>query len=290
MTTAREVELAEAFALARPRLVRVAYAVLGSTSDAEDVVSDAWLRLVGADRRDPVLDVEAWATVAVARLALDVLQSARVRRERYVGPWLPEPVVATVDDPADRVTLDESVSYALMVVLETLTPAERTTWVLHDLFGMPFTEVADTVGRSTAAVRQLAARARRHVAQGAPRLDVTPTEHDAVVSAFLTASAGGDLNGLLGVLDPEVVLTSDGGGQVTAARHPVVGADRVGRFVLGIAGKARPGQRVEPVTVNGATGLAIFDGDRISIVVSFTVCDGRITRLDFVLAPDKLPH
>jgi RNA polymerase sigma-70 factor (ECF subfamily) len=290
MTTAREAELAEAFATARPRLVRVAYAVLGSTSDAEDVVSDAWLRLVGADRRDPVLDVEAWATVAVARLALDVLQSARVRRERYVGPWLPEPVVETVDDPADRVTLDESVSYALMVVLETLTPAERTTWVLHDLFGMPFTEVADTVGRSPAAVRQLAARARRHVAQGAPRLDVTPTEHDAVVSAFLAASAGGDLNGLLGVLDPEVVLTSDGGGQVNAARRPVVGADRVGRFVLGITGNVRPGQRVEPVTVNGATGLALFDGDRIAIVVSFTVRDGRITRLDFVLAPDKLPH
>ena len=290
MTEQREAELAEAYERARPRLVRVAYAVLGSTSDAEDVVSDAWLRLVNADRRDPVLDVEAWSTVAVARLALDVLQSARVRRERYVGPWLPEPVVETVTDPADRVTLDESVSYALMVVLETLTPAERTTWVLHDLFGMPFTDVAETVGRSPAAVRQLAARARRHVALGAPRLAVTPTEHDAVVAAFMAASAGGDLNGLLGVLDPDVVLTSDGGGQVNAARRPVVGADPVSRFVLGITGKVRPGQRVEQVTVNGATGLAVYDGDRISLVVSFTVRAAKITRLDFVLAPEKLPR
>ncbi len=290
MTTQRQAELAEAYDLARPRLVRVAYAVLGSTSDAEDVVSDAWLRLVSADRRDPILDVGAWATVAVARLALDLLQSARVRRERYVGPWLPEPVVETSTDPADRVTLDESVSYALMVVLETLSPAERTTWVLHDLFGMPFTDVADTVGRTPAAVRQLAARARRHVALGAPRLTVTPVEHDAVVAAFTAAAGGGDLTGLLGVLDPDVVLTSDGGAQVNAARRPVVGADRVSRFVLGITGNVHEGQRVEPVTVNGATGLALYDGDRISIVVSFTVRAARITRLDFVLAPEKLPH
>jgi RNA polymerase sigma-70 factor (ECF subfamily) len=290
MTTQRQADLADAYLRARPRLVRVAYAVLGSASDAQDVVSDAWLRLVNADGRESVLDVEAWLTVAVARLALDVLQSARVRREHYTGPWLPEPVVQAPNDPLDRVTLDESVSYALMVVLETLTPAERTTWVLHDLFAMPFDEVADTVGRSPAAVRQLAARARRHVALGAPRLNVTPTEHDAVVRAFVAASAGGDLNGLLGVLDPDVVLTSDGGGRVTAARRPVVGADRVSRFVLGITGNVRPGQRVESVIVNGATGLALYDGDHISMVISFTVHAARITRLDFVLAPDKLPR
>jgi len=290
VTARREAELAEAFDRARPRLVRVAYAVLGSAGDAEDVVSDAWLRLVSTDQREEVLDVEAWGTVTVARLALDVLKSARVRREQYVGPWLPEPVVESGHDPADRVTLDESVSYALMVVLETLSPAERTAWVLHDLFGMPFTEVAGTVGRSPAAVRQLAARARRHVSLGAPRLAITPTEHDAVVSAFLSASAGGDLAALLGVLDPDVVLTSDGGGQVNAARRPVVGADRVSRFVLGITGNIRPGQRVEPVTVNGATGLALLEGDRIAMVVSLTVRAGRITRLDFVLAPEKLPR
>lgn len=290
MTTPRQAELAEAFDRARPRLVRVAYAVLGSTGDAEDVVSDAWLRLVTADERDEVLDVDAWATLAVARLALDLLRSARRRREQYVGPWLPEPVVDSGHDPADRVTLDESVSYALLVVLETLSPAERTAWVLHDLFGMPFAEVADTVGRSSAAVRQLAARARRHVTLGAPRLTVTPTEHDAAVTAFLAASSGGDLAALLAVLDPDVVLTSDGGAQVNAARRPVVGAERVARFVLGVAGKGRDGQRVELVRVNGATGLAVFEGEHISTVVSLTVRAGRITRLDLVLAPEKLPR
>ncbi|MCW2523127.1 MAG: polymerase sigma factor SigJ [Frankiales bacterium] len=290
MTIDRPAELARAYESARPRLIRVAYAVLGSTSDAEDVVSDGWLRLITADARDYILDVEAWATVTVARLALDLLKSARVRRERYVGPWLPEPIVETTTDPADRVTLDESVSYALMVVLETLSPAERTTWVLHDLFGLPFDEVAAIVGRSPAAVRQLAARARQHVADNAPRVQVTASEHDAAVAAFLSASAGGDLAGLLRVLDPEVLLTSDGGGQVHAARRPVLGADRVGRFILGIAGNVREGQRLEPVSVNGATGLALYDGDELSIVVSFTVRNARIVRLDFVLAPDKLPH
>lgn len=290
MTTDRSLELARAYELARPRLIRVAYAVLGSTSDAEDVVSDGWLRLVTADARDPILDIEAWATVTVARLALDLLHSARVRRERYVGPWLPEPVVETMTDPADRVTLDESISYALMVVLETLSPAERTTWVLHDLFGMPFGEVASIVGRTPAAVRQLAARARHHVADNAPRIAVTASEHDAAVAAFISASAGGDLAGLLRVLDPDVVLTSDGGAQVNAARRPVLGADRVGRFILGIADNVHEGQRLESVSVNGSTGLALYDGDHISIVVSFTVRNARIVRLDFVLAPDKLPH
>jgi RNA polymerase sigma-70 factor, ECF subfamily len=290
MSSHRQAELAQAYQLARPRLIRVAYAVLGSTGDAEDVVSDGWLRLVGADAREKILDVEAWATVAVARLALDLLRSARVRREEYVGPWLPEPVVEALTDPADRVTLDESVSFALMVVLETLSPAERTTWVLHDLFGMPFTEVADIVGRKPAAVRQLAARARSHVAARAPRLSVTATEHDAAVAAFAAASAGGDLAGLLRVLDPLVVLTSDGGGQVNAARRPVLGADRVSRFILGIAGNVHDGQRVELISVNGATGLALYDGDRVAIVVSFTVQDTKIIRLDFVLAPAKLPH
>jgi RNA polymerase sigma-70 factor (ECF subfamily) len=290
VTTGRQAELAAAFHRARPRLVRVAYAVLGSGSDAEDVVSDAWLRLESSDQRERVRDVEGWGVVAVARLALDLLTSARVRRERYVGPWLPEPIVQGALDPADRVTLDESVSYALMVVLETLSPAERTAWVLHDLFGMPFAEVADTVGRSPAAVRQLAARARRHVSLRAPRLTITPSEHDAVVAAFTSASAGGDLAALLEVLDPDVVLTSDGGPQVNAARRPVVGAERVSRFVLGITQNIRAGQRVEPVTVNGSTGLALYEGDHLSLVVSITVIAARITRLDLVLAPEKLPH
>jgi RNA polymerase sigma-70 factor (ECF subfamily) len=290
MSTERETQLAQEYSAARPRLVRLAYAVIGTANDAEDVVSDGWLRLIRADAREPILDIQAWATVTVTRLALDLLTSARVRREHYIGSWLPEPIVETANDPADRVTLDESVSYALMVVLETLSPAERTTWVLHDLFGLPFAEVADIVGRTPVAVRQLATRARRHVTNHAPRLTVTATEHDAAVTAFLAASAGGDLAGLLQVLDPDVVLTSDGGGVVNAARRPVLGADRVSRFILGIAENVREGQHLETVPVNGSTGLALHDGDHIAIVISFTVLDAKITRLDFILAPDKLPR
>jgi RNA polymerase sigma-70 factor (ECF subfamily) len=291
-----DAELAAVFTQARPRLVRIAYAVLGTHAEAEDVVSECWIRLAAANRRERVLDVEAWATVAVARGALDTLRSARVRRETYVGPWLPEPLVGDPGgigasaDPADRVTLDDSVSFALLVMLESLTPAERTAWVLHDLFGLEFTEVADAVGRSPAAVRQLAARARKHVAAGAPRVEVNPAEHRASVLAFSRAAAGGDLTALMTVLDPDVVLTSDGGGEVSAARRPVRSADKVARFVLGISGSARPNQRVLPIAVNGALGLALFDGDTLDSVVSLTVRGQRITRVDIVRAPRKLPH
>jgi RNA polymerase sigma-70 factor (ECF subfamily) len=283
--------LATAYTLARPRLVRIAYAVLGSTAEAEDAVSECWLNLVAADAREPIRDVEAWATVAVAHKALDTLRSARVRREAYVGPWLPEPVLdrfAAADDPADKVTLDDTVSFALMVVLETLTPAERTSWVLHDLFGVEFGEIAEIVGRTPAAVRQLAARARKHVSAGSPRIEVSSAEHQAAVGAFSRAAAVGDLQGLLAVLDPDVTLTSDGGGVVSAARQPVLGADRVARFMLGIAGKLGPDGVVLPVAVNGALGLAVRQGSNLYGVISFTVVAQRITRVDFVVAPPKL--
>jgi RNA polymerase sigma-70 factor (ECF subfamily) len=286
----RQTDLAGTFDLARPRLIRVAYAVLGSRHEAEDVVSETWLRLVAADAGEPVRDVEAWATVAVARGALDTLRSARSRREVYVGPWLPEPMVSpdVAVDPADRVTLDETVSYALLVVLESLTPAERTAWVLHDVFGMPFTEIAGVVGRTHQAVRQLAARARAHLESQQPRLDVASTEHDQAVSAFLEAAAGGDLQALIAVLDPDVVCTSDGGGQVSAARRPVLGADRVARFVLGIGAKVLPEESIEIITVNGASGIGLRRGGHLSAVVSLTVLGGRITRVDVIRAPDKL--
>lgn len=292
----RDADLAAEYTLARPRLTRIAYSVLGTRAEAEDVVSDCWLRLVGADSGadGPVQDLEAWATVAVARRALDVLRSARVRRESYVGPWLPEPLVealpasSAAGDPADRVTLDESVSFALLVVLESLTPAERTAWVLHELFSVPFEEVAQTVGRSPAAVRQLAARARRHVEKYAPRVAVGPGEHAAVVEAFMRAAGTGDLALLLTVLDPDVVLTSDGAGVVSAARRPVRGADRVARFLLGIAAKAGPEQTVVAALVNGAPGLAVLNNGRPAVIVSLTATGGQVVRVDLVLAPDKL--
>jgi len=261
----REEELARAWTRLRPRLVGVAYAVVGSRAEAEDedLVSDCWLSLVTADQRDPVRDVDAWATVAAA------------------GP---------VGDPADRVTLDERVSYALMVVLEALSPAERTAFVLHDLFGMPFPEVAAAVGRTPAAVRQLAVRARSHVASGASRIEVDPGERRRVADAFMAAVAGGDLATLVPVLDPDVMLVSDGGGRVSAARRPVLGADNVARFLLGVARKIRPGDTLLPVSVNGGPGFIVSHDGSTRLVGALTVSSGRISRIDLVLAPDKLPR
>lgn len=289
---ARQEELAREYDASRARLVRVAYAILGSHSEAEDAVADCWLRLVEADPREPVRDVEAWATVAVARLALDSLRSARKRREVYPGPWLPEPLVgeaAASADPADRVTLDDEVGYALLVVLESLTPAERTAWVLHDLFGMGFDEVAVTVGRTPAAVRQLASRARRHVATRAPRTEVTRRQHAEAVGAFLAASSGAGMERLLELLDPEVVLTSDGGGEVSAARRPIVGLDRVLRFLLGIAAKNGDRQVFRPISLNGEPGIGGYVGGRLETVIALGLTDGKIARIDLVRAPSKLP-
>lgn len=280
---------AHQFLTMRPRLMRIAYAILGSRSEAEDVVSDVWLKLATADAREPIRDVEAWSTVAVGRSALDAYRSARYRRETYVGPWLPEPdVTDAVTDPADHVTLADTVSFALLVVLESLSPAERTAWVLHDLFGWPFPEVATVVGRTPQAVRQLAARARAHLARRAPRVAVAPADHRAVVEKFVRAAAGGDISALLQVLDPHVVLTSDGGGVVSAARRPVHGADRVARFLLGVAAKQPAGTAIRIVDVNGTAGLGMFDGPRLTGVLAFRVVAGRIDELALVRAPAKL--
>jgi RNA polymerase sigma-70 factor, ECF subfamily len=278
---------AQRFARARPRLLRLAYSELGDLGEAEDVVQEAWLRLerTGADSID---DLEAWLTTVVGRLALDTLRSARARRESYVGPWLPEPVVSTVgEDPADRVTLDESVSYALLAVLEQLSPAERTAFVLHDVFDVPFGEVARVVGRTPGAVRQLALRARRHVAERRPRFEASADEHDRAVRAFAQAVGDGDLDGLMAVLDPDVVWTSDGGGRAIASRKPVHGADRVARGWVALRRKPVI-EPATPIELNGRLGLltAGADGDRSAI--SFLVEDGRITRIDVVRNPDKL--
>ncbi|WP_269750562.1 RNA polymerase sigma factor SigJ [Herbidospora daliensis] len=260
----------------RPRLVRLAYGLLGDLQESEDVVQEAWLRL---NQAEPPDDVEAWLVVTVSRLALDVLKSARKRREEYVGPWLPEPVVDA--DPADRVTLDESLSMAMFVVLESLSPAERTAFVLHDVFGVPFDEVAKAVGRTTAACRQLAARARRHVQDKAPRFDVDVDDHKRVVDAFAAACAGRDIEGLLAVLDPDVVLRSDGGGLVKAALRPIRGAGKVARFLVAIV---KDGE-FRPAVVNGSPGLVRDDPPA---VYGLAVQNGRIVAVDVVRNPEKL--
>ncbi|GAA4624216.1 RNA polymerase sigma factor SigJ [Actinoallomurus vinaceus] len=281
-------ELARAFEAERPRLLNVAYATTGSLAEAEDCVQEAWLRLRRLDDPGQVRDLRAWLTTTVGRLALDALGSARARRERYVGPWLPEPLVKDVgtDDPADRVTLDESVSMALLVVLERLSPAERTAFLLHDVFGLSFGDVAEVVGRKPGAVRQLASRARQHVEQGLPRFPPTYAEQRNVVAAFAAACQDGDLEGLVAVLDPEVTWRSDGGGKVSALHRVERGAENVARKLLAFT--RRPIDDVRIAEINGAPGLVMRDPDGVLNVVAFTVDGGRIAALDVIRNPDKL--
>ncbi len=282
--TAPEV-LADAFEAQRPHLLRVAYGQLGSIAEAEDVVQEAWLRLQRVDA-DDVRDLRAWLTTTVSRLALDALRSARMRRERYVGPWLPEPVVDA--DPADRVTLDESVGMALLVVLETLSAGERVAFVMHDIFGYDFAAVAEVLGTSQEAARQQASRARRRVREGRPRFPATPEQQRAIVEAFLAAVSDGDADALLELLAPEAVMRADSGGLVNAPRKPIEGAEKVARATLGLARTGGKGAVVRIVDVNGMPGLFAEGIDGVATVVAFTVDDGRITALDIVRNPEKL--
>ncbi|MEU8804368.1 RNA polymerase sigma factor SigJ [Spirillospora sp. NPDC048819] len=280
--------LARSFEANRPRLLRVAYTMTGSLVEAEDCVQEAWLRLRGLDDPAGVRDLAAWLTTTVSRLALDALSSARVRRERYIGTWLPEPLVeAGTPDPADRVTLDESVSMALLVVLERLSPAERTAFVLHDVFGVPFPEIAEIVGRTPAAVRQLASRARRHVEDGRPRTPATRAEQRELVRAFTAACEQGDLPGLVALLDPDVVLRGDGGGKATTLHHIERHAARVAPMMIGHSRAVGP-LHIRPADVNGAPGLVIRSGNGELSVVAFTVDAGLITAIDLIRNPDKL--
>ncbi|WP_063734774.1 RNA polymerase sigma factor SigJ [Streptomyces sp. RTd22] len=282
-------ELVE-FEQQRDRLWAVAYRITGSVADADDAVQETWLRWQALPG-DEVADPRAYLTTVVSRICYDLLGSARVRREAYIGPWLPEPVVAG-DGPEDRVTLDESVGLALLTVLERLTPAERTAFILHDVFSVPFPEIAEVVGRSPGAVRQLASRGRKRVRAEAPRRSVDRGEHRRAVDAFLSAVMGGDLDGLLEILDPEVVWRSDGGGKVVASRVPILGNEQVARFAQRLGrGFDELSMAVLRRDVNGAPGLVIVDpaGER-SVVFAFTVHHGRITAIDVVVNPDKLRH
>jgi RNA polymerase sigma-70 factor (ECF subfamily) len=279
----------------RTTLLALGYRMLGTVADAEDAVQETyvrWYRMTDAERA-AIRNPAAWLTRVASRVCLDMLGSARARRERYVGEWLPEPIpgdaaiAASVPvDPADRVTLDESVSMALLVVLESLTPAERVAFVLHDVFGMPFVEIAETVGRTPDAARQLASQARRKVRARRAGL-ASREQHDAVAEAFAEAAATGELHRLVALLDPDVVLRSDGGGKVSAARRPVVGADRVARFLLGVP-HLNPGMVLTPtLTPDGIAFLATING-RADSIISVAVSEDRVTEVFVVRNPDKL--
>jgi RNA polymerase sigma-70 factor (ECF subfamily) len=281
------VNLADEFEARRSTLLQIAYRLLGSVSEAEDVVQDAWLRLDRAVAQTAIENLTAYLTTTVTRLAYDQLGSARARRETYVGEWLPEPWVEDLD-LADRVVLDESVSMALMRILERLSPAERVVFVLHDSFGMPFEEIGDLVGRSAAATRQLAARARQRVEEERPRRPASAAEHLNLLGAFALAVQEGDLESLVSLLDPEVVWYVDGGGNVRASRKPQHGALHVARTMITLA-RNNP-QTGRAALVNGAPGAVTIGEDGLITVLALTIDDGRIVAIDQILNPDKLTH
>jgi len=282
--------LLEPFDRHRRLLFAVAYQMLGSVADAEDVVQDAWLRWSAADRGD-VADERAYLVTITSRLALDRLRAARTRRETYVGPWLPEPLLTgTEPGPEDAVELGEQVSLALLVVLETLSPVERAVFVLREVFGLPVADVAAVLDRSEAAVRQLAHRAREHVQARRPRFDTDRSKQREVTERFLAAAVGGDVQGLLAAMSPGVVLTSDGGGKVTAARRPIEGADKVARFLaaVGPLGADLPGLRIELAEVNGAPAVVAWTDQGPFMALQLVLVDGLVEQVLYIANPDKL--
>ena|SRR5690606_4142162 len=276
----------ETFVAHRDLLFTVAYELLGSASDAEDVLQETWMRWADVDL-GAVRDHRAYLVRIAARQALSRLRTLGRRRENYVGSWLPEPLL-TAPDVAEDVVLADSVSMAMLVVLESLNPVERAVFVLREVFDLPYGEIAEAVGRNRAAVRQIAHRARSHVAARRPRDAVSPAQTRAALRAFHRAVETGDLQGLLDVLAPEVVLLSDGGGVRKAVPRPVVGARKVARLL--VAGWEQVGDRVSivPVQLNGRPGLVLRLGAELNGVVAVRVEDGLITGLYFVHNPEKL--
>ena len=283
----------------RRRLINLAYRLLGSLADAEDAVQETYARwyAMTPEQQDAIESPGAWLTTVASRICLDLLGSARARRERYVGEWIPEPLPDHTEqitgrpggpaDPADRVTLDESVSMAFLVVLDAMTPAERVAFILHDVFGYPFADVAEITGRTPAACRQLASSARRRVR--AAQAPAAPTARQAgLVRAFKQAWEAKDIGALIGLLDPGATVIADGGGLASAALHPIEGGEQVARYLADIASRASGNVTVLERTVNGQPGL-VAQQDGVTVTVfAFEVAGDRITRIWAVRNPDKL--
>lgn len=302
-------DLAAEFEAERAHLLAVAYRMLGSRSEAEDAVQETWLRYAGAladpAARAQVQQLRAWLTTTCSRICLDVLRSARVRREAYPGQWLPEPVVRDVPaadgfapDPAERAVRADQLGTALLVVLERLSPEQRVAFVLHDVFAVPFATVAEVLGTTPAAARQLASRGRRAVAApDAPRHTADLAEQRRVLDAFAVAVESGELDRLVRVLAPDVVLIGDGGGHFPARRRPAVGAEIVARFLLGIyaqVGRHGGPLRARPVLVDDALGWQLEttyrDGRALRMVCAYAVHEGRVSGVFHQLNPEKLSH
>ncbi|QGV81790.1 RNA polymerase sigma-70 factor [Streptomyces ficellus] len=280
-----------AFEAHRSVLTGVAYRMLGRVADAEDVVQEAWLRWSAADRSG-VREPRSYLVRVTTRLAVDRLRQLQARREAYVGPWLPEPLVTdfgpAVPDTVERAVLADSVSLAVLVVLESLSPLERAVFVLREAFGFPYAEIAATLDRSEAAVRQLAGRARRHVDEGRPRFDVDPAERRDLTERFLAAAAGGDLDGLLALLAPDVRLIGDSGGKAKGPLRVMETADKVGRFLCAVAREPAARAEVRFLEVNGGPALLVLVGGRPDSVFQVDVLDGRIARVYLIRNPDKV--
>lgn len=283
----------------RAQLINLAYRLLGSLADAEDVVQETYARwyAMSPDQQEAIESPGGWLTTVASRICLDLLGSARSRRERYVGEWIPEPLPdltewssgrpsGTSVDPADRVTFDESVNLAFLVVLEAMTPAQRVAFILHDVFGYSFTEVAEIVGRTPAACRQLASSARRRL-RASQTSTTPPAQSASIVKKFKKAWEAKDIGALIGLLDPNATAIADGGGFVSAKLHPVQGGEQVARALVDVAGRA-PDLRILERTVNGQPGLVAQQDGVTGTVMAFDVAGGRIMRIWAVRSPEKL--
>jgi RNA polymerase sigma-70 factor, ECF subfamily len=285
MTETAPMEKSDAFEQFRGYLFSIAYRMLGDIGDAEDIVQDAYLRWQRTDL-DTVESPKAFLSTIVTRLAIDHLQSARVRREEYIGPWLPEPLLVT-EEPE---SLAESVSMAFLVLLESLSPIERAVYLLREVFDYGYDEIARIVRKTEANCRQLFARAREHVAQRRPRFKASTEENERLTGQFLQTIATGDLPGLVSLLSEDITVWSDGGGKATAARQPIHGADRVARFLLGLVKKAPPDYKYRLARVNGRPGIINYAWGRVFSVIVLDIADGRIQSMYSVVNPDKLRH
>ncbi|MEU2761107.1 RNA polymerase sigma factor SigJ [Streptomyces sp. NPDC007094] len=281
----------EIFEEHRPVLTGVAYRMLGRVADAEDVVQEAWLKWSAAARED-VREPRAFLVRITTRLAIDRLRRLRSRRETYPGVWLPEPLVTdfgpTLPDTAERAVIADSVSLAVLVVLESLSPLERAVFVLREAFGFPYAEIAAALDRTEAAVRQLAGRARRHVEERKPRYDVDPAERRDLTERFLAAASGGGIEQLLSLLAPDVRLVSDGGGRAKAARRVIETAGKVGRFLFAVAGALDPGGEIRVMELNGGPAVVHFIGGKADTVFQIEVGQGVIQCAYIICNPDKL--
>jgi RNA polymerase sigma factor (sigma-70 family) len=272
----------------RPAVFGVAYRLLGSVADAEDVTQDVWLRAAGADLRD-IGDLRAWLVTVAARRSYDILKSARIRRETYVGPWLPEPLL-TGPDASEPVLVDESVGSAMLLIMEELSPPERVAFVLHDVFGVEFGRIAEVLGGSVPGARQLASRARRRVAKARQSTPQVPrVERERVLGAFRAAYEAGDLAGLVRLLHPDAVYVTDGGGKVSAARKRIHGGGRIAEVMMRVGRQWRP-DRIDVVEVGGEPALVFRREGRVYSVDTVQITDGLITAYRRVLNPEKITH